>query len=111
MTKQEYRDFIATGKHKPKTCESLTEHSVTDPTYAQSGREILFNPLPYDMKPIYHNGVPLDQMQPFDRMYVDKHEAFQSAKELDTEQKNKVRQFKQKQNENSKPANEPTNPT
>lgn len=82
MNKLEFRQFIGSNKHKQKSCEVNNMPSVTDPRYAQSGRDILMNPIPYEQKPIYSNGIPLNEMQSFDGMYKDKFEAFQQAKDF-----------------------------
>ena len=82
MKKSEYIKMLQGTK--PAVHKKQENHmpSVTDPSYAQSGRDLLFNPKPYEMKQIYSNGVPLKDMQPFDAMYADRFQAFQHAKEF-----------------------------
>lgn len=97
MKKSDFMKFVATGSMQPKKNENPIMKSVTDPTYAQSGRDLVFNPLNYEAKPIYSNGVPLKDMQPFDGMYKDKHDAFQAAKELNTREQENARKWRKKQ--------------
>lgn len=103
MKKSDYLKLLQGARLPAKKCEKVTVDSVTDPTYAQSGRDLAFNPLPYEMKPIYTNGVPLNEMQPFDGMYKDKLDVFQSAKDYDAEQHKNVKDWKEKRNENETP--------
>lgn len=91
MNKQQFRDRLINGTKSIKKHESAELASVTDPSFAQSGREIVFNPLPYDVKPIYSQGVPADQMQAFDGMYKDKFEAFQAAREFSEKSKTEIK--------------------
>lgn len=93
MKREDFVKFL-NGKYKP-TKVKRTNHlkSVTDPRFAQSGRELVFNPIGYDTKPIYQNGVPRDQLQAFDGMYKDKFEAFQVAKEFSEKEKNGIKEF------------------
>ncbi len=105
-------DYIKMLQGVKPTMHKVQENhmlSVTDPSYAQTGRQIITNPLPYETKPIYANGVPLKDMQPFDGMYVDKHTAFQSAKEFSENQSKdikdkltKIEEEKKKKNESPK---------
>ena len=108
MRKKDYRKMLQGARMPARKSEIITVQSVTDPTFAQSGRELIFNPLGYETKPIYANGVALNDMQPFDGMYVDKHQAFQYAKELDQQQhdhaKKSLKEHEEKQN--NKPQNE-----
>ena len=97
MKKSEFRKLLHGEKFSPRKNEVVTLDSVTDPSFAQSVRENLANPLPYEPKKIYSNGVALQDMQPFDGMYVDKHIAFQAAKELDSAEHAKVKDWKKSQ--------------
>lgn len=108
MKKSEYVKYLQGNIKPPKKCEVNLMPSCCDPSFAQSGRDMVFNPKNYECKPIYSNGVPLDQMQPFDGMYKDKHIAFQAAKEVDTQQHEKVRDWKKQQKQ---PKKEETNET
>lgn len=99
MKKEDFRKMLQGGKMPPRKCEVVTVDSVTDPSFAQSVRENIVNPLPYEPKKIYANGVALSDMQPFDGMYKDKHDAFQFAKELDAKEHAKVKEWKEKDNQ------------
>lgn len=105
MKKSDFRKMLQGVRTPSRKSEVITVQSVTDPSFAQSGRELVFNPLGYETKAIYANGVALDNMQPFDGMYVDKHAAFQSAKELDAQQhehaKKSLKEHKEKQDNKS----------
>ncbi len=92
MKKKDFRKCI-NGMQMPRKRFTSTElDSVTDPSYAQSVHEMLVAPKPYEMRQIYSNGIPLDQMQPFDGMYKDKHEAFQSALEFSDSQSKDIKE-------------------
>lgn len=94
MNKNEFRKLLLGDKFSPRKNEVVTLESVTDPSFAQSIRENLTNPLSYEPKKIYSNGVALQDLQPFDGMYVDKHFAFHAAKELDSAEHAKVKDWK-----------------
>ena len=87
MNKSQFRERLTKGTKSSKHYEHSDLASVTDPSFAQSGRDLVFNPKPYDTKPIYSSGVPADKMQAFDGMYKDKFEAFQAAKEFQSKTK------------------------
>lgn len=106
MTKQEYIKMLQGKKMPMRQPEKITVPTVTDPSFAQSGRDMIFNPIGYETKPIYANGVPLDQMQPFDRMYADKHEAFQSAKELNDREHANAKKWKEEQEQQREQQNQ-----
>ncbi|MBR5854263.1 MAG: hypothetical protein IKY87_01120 [Paludibacteraceae bacterium] len=97
MNKSDFIKCLRGDVMPRKKKETPIVASVTDPSYAQSVRQSLTNPLPYDVKPIYANGVAAKDMQPFDGMYKDKHQAFQAAKELETSQQTKVKDWKESQ--------------
>lgn len=105
MDKLQFRTRLLRGTQKSKRYEPARLDSVTDPSFAQTGRQIVFNPLPYTPRPIYSQGVPADQMQAFDGMYKDKFEAFQAAKEFSETQK---QDLKKKIDEHSKQTPEET---
>lgn len=108
MLKKDFRKLIIHGTSAfNKKYEKPCVPSVTDPTYAQSGREMIINPLPYETKPIYQNGIPLDQMQSFDGMYVDKFDAFRSAKEF---AESNIKDIKKKLKDIEDGKNQPINP-
>ena len=82
MKKCEYIKMLQGIKPTINKVQENHMSSVTDPTFAQSGRELVFNPLPYETKQIYSNGIPLEQMQPFDAMYADKFDSFEQARQF-----------------------------
>lgn len=102
MKKTDYVNMLQGKKMPMRAPEKITVESVTDPSFAQSGRDLVYNPIGYETKPIYANGVPLDQMQPFDGMYVDKHAAFQSAKELNDKEHANAKKWKEEQSKTKK---------
>lgn len=110
MKKSDYLKLLQGARLPAKMCEKVTVGSVTDPTYAQSGRDLVFNPLPYEVKPIYSNGVPLKEMQAFDGMYKDKLDVFQFAKDYDAEQHKNAKDWKEKQDKNETPDSNNTDP-
>lgn len=110
MKKSDFKKFLKGDVTPIRQSETTHMSSVTDPTYAQSVAEMLSNPLPYEVKNIYSNGVPADQMQAFDGMYKDKHEAFQAAREYDAQEHQKVNDWKKKQEEEKKNKDNPQEP-
>lgn len=70
--------------------------SVADPTQAQSGRDLVFNPKPIVNTRIkYSQGVPSHEMQPFDKMYPDKLDVFSSAKETSDKTRGKIAEYEE----------------
>lgn len=108
MKKKDFRRCTSGAVMARRKFERAVLGSVTDPTYAQSGRDLVLNPMPYEMKDIYQSGIPLKDMQPFDGMYKDKHDAFQAAKEYSESQKKDI---KDKLNGYENEKNNPTPPT
>lgn len=82
MNKSQFRKFVSTSEHQARQVVINHLPSVTDPTFARTGRQMATDPLPIEYKPIYRNGVTIDHMQAFDKMYVDKISGFNSAKEF-----------------------------
>lgn len=107
MKKSDYVKMLQGCKPTMHKKQENNMPSVTDPSYAQSGRDLLFNPKPYEMKQIYADGVPLKDMQPFDAMYVDRFQAFQQAKEFSETQlkdiKDKLAKIEQDKKNNDNP--------
>lgn len=76
--------------------------SVADPTQAQSGRDMVFNPKPIvNTRVQYAQGVKASEMRPFDAMYADKMEVFEAAKGITEETK---KNYNKMQEETKKPA-------
>lgn len=84
MTRQEFVRFSECGKNaKPKKCV-VTDVSVCDPSFAQTGRQILTSPLPIEYRMKYPAGVPLNKENPmqfneFDKLYPDTFKAIREA--------------------------------
>ena len=105
MTKQEFLNHCKQRK-SVRSYKSNVLPSVTDPTLAQSGRDILFNPKPINYNRVeYTQGVPLAQMQSFDKMYAEKLDVFQDAKDHSTKTK---KQLDKMQEDYEKSQNQPT---
>ena len=84
MTRKEFVRFTETGKNqRPKKCV-VADKSVTDPSFAQTGRQLLTNPLPIEYRMKYPAGVPLNKENPlqfneFDKLYPDTFKAIREA--------------------------------
>lgn len=111
MKRKDFVKFIQDGKtNHSKECV-VKDKSVTDPSFAQSGRAQIFNPLPINYRVSYTDGVPLNKDNPmqfneFDKMYPDKFIATEQArKSVKTikEQFNKI-------DEQTKPKPQPQDP-
>ena len=90
MTRQEYLNQCK-SRSSVRVYRKNVLPSVTDPSMAQSGRDLLFNPKPinYD-RCDYYKGLPVDQMRSFDQMYAQKMDVFNDAKELSTTTKKQL---------------------
>lgn len=110
MEKSDYVRMLQGVKPTMHKKQENNMPSVTDPAYAQSGRELLFNPKPYEMKQIYSNGVPLKEMQPFDAMYADRFQSFQQAKEFSETQHKDIKEKLAKIEEDKKKKQNPQPP-
>lgn len=84
MTRKEFVKFTESGKSaKLKSCV-VADVSVCDPTFAQTGRQLLTNPLPIEYRMKYPAGTPLDKDNPmnfneFDKLYPDTFKAIREA--------------------------------
>ncbi len=80
MKRAEFVKFVSTKKYnRGSKTEFNSSPSIVDPTQAQSGRDMLFNPKPIKYRGTYSNGVPSKDMQVFDKMYADKFDSFAAA--------------------------------
>ena len=93
MKREEFKNFLVNHKtNHAKECV-VQDKSVTDPSFAQSGRAQIFNPLPINYRVTYAEGVPLNKENPmhfneFDKLYPDKFKATEQAKKsVDTTKK------------------------
>ena len=90
MKRIEYIDYCMSRKSM-RSNEKNVIASVTDPTQAQSGRDMVFNPKPINYNRVtYTQGVPAADMKSFDRMYPDKFESHREAQQLTSEVIDKV---------------------
>ena len=83
MKRTEYVHFTQTGKSKGKKA-LITGKSVTDPTYARTGRQMIFQPLNIEYRMKYPEGVKLDKDNPhdikeYDKIYPDTFDAIRQA--------------------------------
>lgn len=95
MTRKEFVKFTETGKHvKNKTCVTM-DKSVTDPSFAQTGRQLLTNPLPIEYRMKYMPGTPLNKENPmhfneYDKMYPDTFKAIREAESITKQTKDNL---------------------
>lgn len=89
MTRREYIQHCQ-KRVSVRGTESNVLRSDTDPTQAQTGRDLLFNPKPIIYNRVqYSEGVAAKDMKAFDKMYPDKFESFAAAKTLTEDVKQK----------------------
>lgn len=90
MTRHEYIEMCM-KRESVRNIRKNVLPSVADPTMAQSGRELLFNPKNINYNRVsYYKGVPVEQIQGFDKMYADKIEVFDDAKKLSDKTKKQL---------------------
>ena len=112
MTRKEFVKFTQTGQSKGKK-SMITGKSVTDPTFARTGRQLIFNPLYIEYRMKYPDGVPLDKDNPhdfkeYDKLYPDTFKAIQQAKSEVKTTKKKLDEFTKKQRETQQQTNQPS---
>lgn len=107
MTRKEYIKYCQSKSSKSKR-KTHPMASVTDPSFAQTGRQIFATPLPINYRAQYQAGAPLDKDNPlhvaeYDKMYGDTFEAMKQAKQQVTTTKEKVQKahehYQQQQNQ------------
>lgn len=86
MTRKEYVKFVESGKGKLKK-PVVSDKSVADPTFAQTGRQMLTNPLNIEYRMKYPQGTPLDKDNPmkfneYDKLYPDNFKAIREAQKV-----------------------------
>lgn len=111
MTRNEFVRFIQTGKSNGKQVLS-TGKSVTDPTFARTGRQLIFQPLPIEYRMKYPAGVPLDKDNPhnikeYDKIYPDTFDAIRQANADIKDSKKNLNEIKRKLEDSKKPKPEP----
>lgn len=102
MTRKEYVKFVESGKGKLKK-PVVSDKSVADPTFAQTGRQILTNPLNIEYRMKYPQGTPLDKDNPmkfneYDKLYPDNFKAIREAQSVVTITESKLRDVSQQIN-------------
>lgn len=98
MTRQEYLDYCKCKTSK-RTIEKNILPSVADPTMAQTGRDMLYNPKPIRYNRVtYSNGVPAAEVKAFDKMYPDRLEVFQEAQAISEDVKSKLSKIDKESN-------------
>ena len=103
MTRKEFLEFTLTRKSNGKQSMHVGE-SVTDPTFARTGRQMIFQPLNIEYRMKYPAGVPLDKDNPmniaeFDKLYPDQFKAIRAAKEHVSSTGKKMDVLQQKYNQ------------
>ena len=106
MTRSEYTKYCQSKKTLSSKRKTHPMASVTDPTFAQTGRQMIESPLSINYRVQYQAGSPLDKENPlqvaeFDKMYGDTFEAMKQAKQQVTKTKENVQKahehYKQQQ--------------
>lgn len=106
MKRNEYVKFCHSKHSDGVKKTNYPMASVTDPTFAQTGRQMLTNPLPINYRVQYQDGAPLNpdnphQFNEFDKMYPDTFKAMTEAKQQITTTKDSVKkaheQYQQQQ--------------
>ena len=100
MKKSQFRKLVK-GTYSKRKKAVPTGYSVTDPTFARTGRQLIFQPLPIDYRISYTQGAPLNPDNPynfpeFDKMYVDILKAQDEALRTINNTKNQLNDIKQK---------------
>ena len=85
MTREEYIRYCQSKSSKSKR-KTHPMASVTDPIFAQTGRQMIETPLPINYRAQYQAGAPLDKDNPlqvaeYDKMYGDTFESMKQAKQ------------------------------
>lgn len=106
MTRKEFIKFSETGKSaKPKQVV-VNDNSVTDPTFAQTGRQMLTNPLAIEYRMKYPEGTPLNKENPmafneFDKIYPDTFKAIREANSLTDKTTKQLKELQNKKTKNN----------
>ena len=116
MTREEFIKHKSNGTYPNPSTERNTRVSQSNPAFAQSVRDMIYNPLPITPRPMnYFQGPLTKDMHAFDKMYPDSFDAFRAAKEVSDKTKKDLDTLQKKYDEskntdkNEPPKNEPTN--
>ena len=101
MTRQEFIKFTQCGKNSKPKNTVVSDASVTDPSFAQTGRQMLTNPLPIEYRMKYPAGVPLNKENPmhfneFDKLYPDTFKAIREANNVTETTKSTLSKLQEK---------------
>lgn len=85
MKRSEFVKFCQTKNTNHIRDKVLVSHIMVDPSFARTGRQMIFDPLPIDYRMQYNAGVPLNKDNPFafkefDKLYPDNFAAMQEAR-------------------------------
>lgn len=99
MKRSEYVKFCQHGNSKGKKA-LISGKSVTDPTFARTGRQMIFQPLKIEYRMKYPDGVPLDKENPlqfkeYDKLYPDTFTAMREANADVKDTKSKLNKIKE----------------
>ena len=109
MTREEFIKHKSNGTYPNPSNEHNTRISQTNPAFAQSVRDMIYNPLPITPRPMnYFQGPLTKDMHAFDKMYPDKFDAHRAAKEVSDKTKKDLDTLQKKYEDSKKdPKNEP----
>lgn len=79
MKRAEFFKFNKTKVINSVVVESNPDLSQVDPTQAQTGRQMIFNPKPIRYRGGYTNGVKVEDMRLFDNPNADKFDVMREA--------------------------------
>lgn len=85
MKRAEFFKFNKTKVINSVVMESNPTPSQVDPTQAQTGRDMIFNPKPIRYRGGYTNGVKVEDMRVFDNPNADKFDVMREAKMVSQE--------------------------
>lgn len=111
MKRKDFVHFVQEHKSKNKKKPLISGASITDPTFARTGRQMIFNPLNIEYRMKYPAGNPLDKENPmefkeFDKLYPDIFKAMRQAKEHITTTKTKLNELQDKYNQQQQQQNQ-----
>lgn len=107
MTRSEFVNYNQSKKSNHLKDVVVTDESVTDPTFARTGRQLIFSPLNVEYRMKYPAGTPLDKDNPhffheYDKINPDTFKAVREARECVNNTKTKLNELsKQKVNPNN----------
>lgn len=117
MKRNQFCNFITQGNKRNHVLavNNVVGESVTDPSYAQSGRQMIANPLPIQPRVQYSSAAPLNKENPFevkeyDKLYPDKFKASKQAQEDINAAKNGLDKIQEKVLEDARKVNNNNNP-